>query len=1094
MNILNMNRFDYLVALLAYFIIALIILNSVLVLPGTIGFFHDWFIGPYPEMNKLWASDGLYKWNSQIGNKIYDSDWIIRFILLPFSFLGGEVLSKGLLIFSITLSGFAAFSLTRSIKLSWYVCFAAGVIYIFSPIIFTKIIAGHVYYLIAYALAPLVIECFLKGKQKNNYRYYVTSGLLLSIGVIQEQFLVMVFLILLVFSLVDIQRIKKNLIGVLIIFSVTLIVTFSPIVLPQIFVKFTGIPFNIMQLLSYGAFTTSSDLAESFRMLGYEVQPYSYLNLGTPKDLFASNAGIIPSWIFYLDFLLPIAAFSVLFWRRDKLTISLSVIALVGLYLMKGGNPPFSDFFTFLFLHGLYIFRELWHVAFLYGFTTTFLISLLLEKIQHFKLNHLLKGSISLVLVCVIVVSNGYPLLLGNFAGYVQTFEFPNEYHNLYNKITSDPKTNVLTLPYLNPVRFDGLKLEGVDPFITHTPTMIFPSVIGARESSTAGLSMWLLSTIDENKTDNLGKILSGFGIKYLVLRKDFVSNYAEHTPMIAIPNFKEKWHTPIEPIIDSQTDMKIIETNPHYKIYQNENDAAKIFAPVTSVGGLSNYDYLLLLSNYTSLDKVALYPSISVRNSLNLAESTGEANSPLGDIYEIGRNANSFDARHGWTNNINSFGYAHLLASRVSQGLFTESPNSKISFELPNEYKNKRVEVWMKALSWDQGGAINIQFGQSQYPISLFSPTHSFHLFKVFEGKSNEPYKISMENIHGKNYVEGFYINEKDVLNGYNNYKTIVNHTNQKAHEFVANWDFSLVNNQSGMPLYWNDSSNICGRTFTCKINSTDGWNDKKSFQLFTKYPHNRGISSMIEGQEIGVEPKQQYRLLTHMKLNKWATNSQIFLQGFNNGSKEWYQIEKCPSGTNGPLKWQGFSCIITVPSNTTKIKLVLNPGWSPESKKGSKIWFDAISITKLANEDDFNIPQFKKLISENVGNGISPNAPATNPIKTYEKINPSLWNVHINTTRPTTIAFAEPYDQTWQATVYKNSKKIDIVRSIPLYGSINAFPVKQTGDLDIVLFFAPQYWHQVGLGISGIAIGFCIFYIIYEWKTKGSKPSPKF
>jgi hypothetical protein len=63
------KHYDYLIALLAYFVISLIVLGEILLSPGTIGFFHDWFIGPYYEMNELWAKSGLYKWDSIIGNK-----------------------------------------------------------------------------------------------------------------------------------------------------------------------------------------------------------------------------------------------------------------------------------------------------------------------------------------------------------------------------------------------------------------------------------------------------------------------------------------------------------------------------------------------------------------------------------------------------------------------------------------------------------------------------------------------------------------------------------------------------------------------------------------------------------------------------------------------------------------------------------------------------------------------------------------------------------------------------------------------------------------------------------------------------------------
>ena len=91
--------------------------------------------------------------------------------------------------------------------------------------------------------------------------------------------------------------------------------------------------------------------------------------------------------------------------------------------------------------------------------------------------------------------------------------------------------------------------------------------------------------------TDNLGKVLSGFGIKYVILRNDFVSYYPGYTPLNSLPLFREKWYTPLEPILDSQNDLKVISNNSQYKIYENLNNVSKIFVPVTTGGGLSDFD-----------------------------------------------------------------------------------------------------------------------------------------------------------------------------------------------------------------------------------------------------------------------------------------------------------------------------------------------------------------------------------------------------------------------------------------------------------------------------------------------------------------------
>ncbi|HXW12314.1 MAG TPA: hypothetical protein VD694_06095 [Nitrososphaeraceae archaeon] len=693
----------------------------------------------------------------------------------------------------------------------------------------------------------------------------------------------------------------------------------------------------------------------------------------------------------------------------------------------------------------------------------------------------------------MIVVSNGYPLLLGNFAGYLQTYEFPIEYNTLYEKINSDPKNNVLILPYINAIRYDNLSLRGLDPLVIHTPTMIFPVLLGNREAPTMGISIWLLSAMKENMTDNLGKVLSGFGIKYVILRNDFVSYYPNYTPLSSLPLFREKWDTPLEPILDSQNDLKVISNNPQYKIYENQNNVSKIFVPVTTGGGLSDYDSLLLLSNVTSLSNVALYPTVSDRDSLAFIDDKREVNMSKDDFVDISKYATSFNAKKGWVDSIKSFAYDHIMTSRVNQGLFSDSPNSEVSFELPNAYKNKQVEIWMKALTWEQGGKINVHIDGTNHTVPSISPARSFQLFKIFEGLSDKPYHISIQNSQGRNYVEGFYIKEvKSPLNNSTNKVFLTNLDEDLGPNLVANSGFALVNNQTNLPLYWNDSLNKCGDTFTCKINVTSGWSDKLSYQFSTKRPHNNnGSWSSIYGQEIMVEPSKSYKLVTHMKMNRFATQSHVALEGFNETSKQWYQIIQCPPGIEGELQWQPFSCVIKIPENTTKIRPVLSAGWSSQPKGVARTWFDDLSLNEVTNQTkSYKLSEINKFIlSEGLDNKSSM---ITTTIQEFNKVNPTLWNVHISSSKPATIGFAEPYDQSWEATVYKDGKKIDVVKSMPLYGAINAFQIKQTGNLDIVLSFAQQYWYQVGLVISAITFIFCVLYIIYDWrKNKKRKPS---
>jgi hypothetical protein len=169
----------------------------------------------------------------------------------------------------------------------------------------------------------------------------------------------------------------------------------------------------------------------------------------------------------------------------------------------------------------------------------------------------------------------------------------------------------------------------------------------------------------------------------------------------------------------------------------------------------------------------------------------------------------------------------------------------------------------------------------------------------------------------------------------------------NQTRSDLITNPNFTFFNDTSGLPSYWNDPYKNCRTTFSCTIKFTEGWNDYVSFSLSTTNNTNQTWSS-IYGKEIEVKPKERYQLISHMKINNWVSQSHIALEGFNETLKKWIGIKQCPSGINGPLEWHEFSCELSIPENTTKIRAVLNAGWSSLPNKEATTWFDSIKVLK--------------------------------------------------------------------------------------------------------------------------------------------------
>ena len=144
-----------------------------------------------------------------------------------------------------------------------------------------------------------------------------------------------------------------------------------------------------------------------------------------------------------------------------------------------------------------------------------------------------------------------------------------------------------------------------------------------------------------------------------------------------------------------------------------------------------------------------------------------------------------------------------------------------------------------------------------------------------------------------------------------------------------------------------WKDKHKRCTSTFKCKQDSTSSWDNNTSLQISTL--NNTKSWSGISGQTISVSPDKGYEVLTHMKLNNWSTASHIAVEGFNQTSKQWYQLVQCPTGTNGSLGWSEFNCKMTIPGDTAMIRPILNAGWSSQPNKQAITWFDTISVTAL-------------------------------------------------------------------------------------------------------------------------------------------------
>ena len=152
--------------------LALIAYRRVLLTPGMVGFSWDWSVLPHPFQESYRLLPRFSAWNPKPSMGVDTireaSALYLPLFLWPLSFLGGEFLSKFLIVFLTVLAGWTAFRLLRSLNLGRIGAFAGAFFYMFSPVLYSRVVAGHGGRLFGYALIPIFLlylfRCFKNRK------------------------------------------------------------------------------------------------------------------------------------------------------------------------------------------------------------------------------------------------------------------------------------------------------------------------------------------------------------------------------------------------------------------------------------------------------------------------------------------------------------------------------------------------------------------------------------------------------------------------------------------------------------------------------------------------------------------------------------------------------------------------------------------------------------------------------------------------------------------------------------------------------------------------------------------------------------------
>jgi len=369
-----------------------------------------------------------------------------------------------------------------------------------------------------------------------------------------------------------------------------------------------------------------------------------------------------------------------------------------------------------------------------------------------------------------------------------------------------------------------------------------------------------------------------------------------------------------------------------------------------------------------------------------------------------------------------------------------------------------------------DQGGKIVVKIDNATFIVNTLDDYNGFLWHKLELYLNSGKHEITIINVKGFNAISVIAILPRKIYIKYY-YETL----KLLDTKLVINLNINLVKNSSfenGIDG-WNVDENVNrSGLFRVTLDNSSAFEGNFALRVATNYTKTHYGWSWIRSDWINVSKGDIYLVITHMKAEN-VNSSHIVIEAYDNKSNRIFQLAQIPSAQYGTFDWQIYKYKLNIPENVTKIRIVLNAGWSNRNGTWAITWFDSIKL----------IPLKSRYLSEDIIHLLKSYAKQREQIK-YYKINPTLWKIQVNVTKPTMLIFTERYDLGWEAHIYRDGILIEKLKPIPVFGVVNGFWIDKVGNLTIVIRYVPQEWFELGFKISVFAYAFCVFYFVWDWK----------
>jgi len=272
-------------------------------------------------------------------------------------------------------------------------------VYTTSTYILMVVGGGQMGVAFGYALAPLVLDWFVRGRKG------LLGGLFVSLQLMFDPRMayITLFGVVLYYLVTDWKKVRLIIIPLIIAFILNL---------------FWIVPIIMSGTGEYGDIYTGGEMVEFFSFAKFE-NAISLFHPNWPDNIFGKVGFQRPEFM-----LLPILAFSSLLFSKKPKILFFALLGLVGSFLAKGANEPFGMVYLWLFEHvpGFVMFRDPTKWYLLIALSYSVLIPYVLNSFK-------VKWVVWLFIVYWVILIR--PVWLGQLTGTFEPKAVPGEYIEL---------------------------------------------------------------------------------------------------------------------------------------------------------------------------------------------------------------------------------------------------------------------------------------------------------------------------------------------------------------------------------------------------------------------------------------------------------------------------------------------------------------------------------------------------------------------------------------------------------------------------------------------------------------------------------------